>query len=57
MILTKLKMGDLVANKRALKYHIRRAKEISKGGIIGINIMQVKELVEKLVEETKLYIK
>ena len=29
----------LTANLRALSFHIRRAKEISNGGIIGVNIM------------------
>ena len=29
----------LAANLRALAYHIRRAKELSNGGIIGVNIM------------------
>lgn len=29
----------LSANLRALAFHIRRAKEISNGGIIGVNIM------------------
>lgn len=31
--------NPLEANLRALAYHIRRAKEISNGGIIGVNIM------------------
>lgn len=31
--------NPLAANLRALAYHIRRAKEISGGGIIGVNIM------------------
>jgi NAD(P)H-dependent flavin oxidoreductase YrpB (nitropropane dioxygenase family) len=30
----------LEANLRALAYHIKRAKEISNGGIIGVNIMR-----------------
>ena len=30
---------SLAANLRALAYHIRRAKELSNGGIIGVNIM------------------
>ena len=30
----------LSANLRALAFHIRRAKEISNGGIIGVNIMR-----------------
>ena len=38
------------ANVRALKYHIKRAKEISKGGIIGINIMAVLNNFEEIVE-------
>ena len=40
------------ANIRALKYHIRRAKEISKGGIIGINIMAVLNNFEEIVRES-----
>lgn len=43
------------ANLRALKYHIRRAREIAKGGIIGINIMTVlnnfEDMVKNAVEE------
>lgn len=39
------------ANLRALKYHIKKAKEISKGGIIGINIMAVLNNFEEIVEE------
>ncbi|WMM25000.1 nitronate monooxygenase family protein [Tissierella sp. MB52-C2] len=40
------------ANLRALKYHIKRAKEISKGGIIGINIMTVLNNFEEIVVES-----
>lgn len=40
------------ANIRALKHHIRRAKEISKGGIIGINIMAVLNNFEEMVVES-----
>ncbi len=40
------------ANLRALKYHIKRAKEISKGGIIGINIMTVLNNFEEIVKES-----
>ncbi len=40
------------ANIRALKHHIRRAKEISKGGIIGINIMTVLNNFEEVVRES-----
>jgi len=40
------------ANKKALKYHIRRAKEISKGGIIGINIMTVLNNFEEIVMDS-----
>ncbi|MBZ2174268.1 nitronate monooxygenase family protein [Schnuerera sp. xch1] len=40
------------ANKRALKYHIKRAKEISKGGIIGINIMAVLNNFDEIVIES-----
>lgn len=39
------------ANSRALKYHIKRAKEISNNGIIGINIMAVLNNFEEIVEE------
>lgn len=39
------------ANSRALKYHIKRAKEIAKGGIIGINIMAVLNNFEEIVVE------
>lgn len=39
------------ANSRALKYHIKRAKEISKNGIIGINIMAVLNNFEEIVIE------
>lgn len=36
------KQNTLAANKRALEYHIKRAKEISGGkGLIGVNIMCV----------------
>lgn len=37
------------ANLRALKYHIQRAREISKGGIIGINIMTALSNFEETV--------
>lgn len=40
------------ANLRALRYHIKRAKEISKGGIIGINIMTVLNNFEEIVVES-----
>lgn len=40
------------ANLRALKHHIKRAKEISKGGIIGINIMAVLNNFEEIVKES-----
>lgn len=40
------------ANSRALKYHIQRAKEISKNGIIGINIMAVLNNFEEIVKES-----
>lgn len=39
------------ANSRALKHHIKRAKEISKNGIIGINIMAVLNNFEEIVLE------
>ena len=38
------------ANLRALKYHVKRAKEISNDGIIGINIMTVLNNFEEIVE-------
>lgn len=40
------------ANIRALRKHIRRAKEISNGGIIGINLMTVLNNFEELVKES-----
>lgn len=39
------------SNSKALKYHIQKAKEISKGGIIAINIMAVLNNFEEIVEE------
>jgi NAD(P)H-dependent flavin oxidoreductase YrpB (nitropropane dioxygenase family) len=39
------------ANSRALKYHIKKAKEISNNGIIGINIMAVLNNFEEIVIE------
>lgn len=39
------------ANLRALRYHIKRAKEISKNGIIGINIMAVLNNFDEIVVE------
>lgn len=39
------------ANSRALRYHIRKAKEIAKGGIVGINIMAVLNNFEEVVIE------
>lgn len=39
------------ANSRALKYHIKKAKEISNDGIIGINIMAVLNNFEEIVIE------
>lgn len=39
------------ANLKALKYHIGKAKEISEGGIIGINIMTVLNNFEEIVVE------
>lgn len=38
------------ANLKALKHHIKKAKEISKDGIIGINIMAVLNNFEEIVE-------
>ncbi len=32
--------NTIEANKRALRYHIKKAKEISGGGIIGVNVMK-----------------
>lgn len=40
------------ANLRALRYHIRKSKEISNGGIIGINIMAVLNNFEEIVIES-----
>lgn len=40
------------ANIRALREHIKRAKEISKNGIIGINIMAVLNNFEEMVRES-----
>jgi NAD(P)H-dependent flavin oxidoreductase YrpB (nitropropane dioxygenase family) len=39
------------ANIRALKYHIRKAREICKNGIIGINIMSALNNFEEMVIE------
>ncbi len=39
------------ANTRALKYHFNRAKEISNGGIVGINIMAVATDYEEIVRD------
>lgn len=39
------------ANLRALKYHIEEAKRISKGGIIGVNIMVAVNNFEDYVKE------
>src|SRR5690554_1192807 len=39
------------ANIRALKYHIARAKEICKGGIIGINLMTALNNFDEMVIE------
>ena len=48
------KKNTLQANLRALKNHIRKAKDISNNGIIGVNIMvamkNYKELVEASIE-------
>ena len=42
------------ANSKALKYHIRKAKEIAKGGIVGINIMAVlNDFEETVIEAVK----
>lgn len=40
------------ANIRALKKHIKKAKEISQGGIIGVNLMTVLNNFEELVKES-----
>ncbi|MBS4539130.1 nitronate monooxygenase [Clostridium sp. D2Q-11] len=40
------------ANIRALKKHIRKAKALSNGGIIGINLMTVLNDFEELVKES-----
>ncbi len=39
------------ANSRALKHHIKRAREISKGGIVAINIMAVATDYEETVRD------
>ncbi|MCK9444319.1 MAG: nitronate monooxygenase family protein [Tissierellaceae bacterium] len=39
------------ANTRALKRHVERAREIAKGGIIGINIMAVLTDFEEIVKD------
>lgn len=39
-------------NIRALKNHIRKAKELSHGGIIGVNLMAVLNDFEELVKES-----
>lgn len=38
------------ANIRALRYHIKRAKELSNGGIIGVNIMRATRHYEDYVQ-------
>ena len=40
------------ANIRALKYHVRKAKEISNNGIIGINLMAALNNFEEMVKES-----
>ncbi|MGO1367803.1 MAG: NAD(P)H-dependent flavin oxidoreductase [Senegalia sp. (in: firmicutes)] len=40
------------ANIRALKNHIKKAKELSNGGIIGVNLMAVLNNFEELVKES-----
>lgn len=42
--------NNLEANVRALKSHIKKAKEISNGGIIGVNIMVAMERYDKFVK-------
>ena len=42
--------NNLEANVRALKEHIKKAKEISNGGIIGVNIMVAMERYDKFVK-------
>ena len=42
--------NNLEANVRALKNHIKKAKEISNGGIIGVNIMVAMERYDKFVK-------
>lgn len=44
--------NTLQANIRALKKHIRKAKEISNNGIIGVNIMVAMKNYKELVEAT-----
>lgn len=43
--------NKLEANLRAMRYHIAKAKEISKGGIIGVNIMVAVNHFEEYVKE------
>ena len=42
--------NSLKANLKALAYHIKKAKEISKGGIIGVNIMRASKNYAEYVE-------
>lgn len=44
--------NTLEANLRALDYHIRRAKELSGGGIIGVNIMCAMNHYEEFVRQS-----
>lgn len=42
--------NQLEANLRALTYHIKKAKEISNGGIIGVNIMRAIRFYDEYVD-------
>lgn len=42
--------NTIEANLRALAYHIKRAKEISNGGIIGVNIMRAMKHYQEYVD-------
>ncbi len=42
--------NQLEANLRALTYHIKKAKEISNGGVIGVNIMRAIRFYDEYVD-------
>lgn len=43
-------VNSLAANLKALKYHIKKAKEISNGGIIGVNVMCASQHYEEYIQ-------